>query len=390
MLLCPESYLILTKKRPDVKKQPGDKSEMSENQTEIRLQECSETQSDKQSETKSRKPSEVQSDKQSNEQSAVQSENKTEKSYEICISCIMIVFSVMVSAEQKNILKENLSGIQTVKIHEIPASFFSRTVIASMETDFQLHAKQPVALYNDDSTTMKTLFCITDFPDVCRLAQEKGIPSLLYLHDGNKEESMSQIPYAITDFEGIDYAYLCNVYKRFYHIPWTILETRRCILREMTEDDLDALYEVYRDPEVSRYTENLYEDREKERAYIRDYIEQVYHFCGLGIWLIVLKESKTVIGRAGLAWRDGYDTPEIGFVIAKDYQRQGYAFEVCDAILHYCKELDLRMIRVLYQKENIASDQLCKKLGFEVKREFEADGKRMIDAMICTIERIRL
>lgn len=368
MLLCPESYLILAKKRPDVKKKPGDKSEMSENQTEIRLQERSETQSDKQSETKSRKPSEVQSDKQSNEQSAVQSENKTEKSYEVCISCIMIVFSVMVSTEQKNMLKENLSGIQTVKIHESSDPFLLRTNIDSIDIDF----------------------CITDIPDVCRLAQEKGIPSLLYLHDGNKEESMSQIPYAITDFDGIDYAYLCNVYKRFYNIPWTILETKRCILREMTEDDLDALYEVYRDPEVSRYTENLYEDREKERAYIRDYIEQVYHFCGLGIWLIVLKESKTVIGRAGLAWRDGYDTPEIGFVIAKDYQRQGYAFEVCDAILHYCKELDLRMIRVLYQKENIASDKLCKKLGFEVKREFEADGKRMVDAMICTIERIRL
>lgn len=363
---------------------------MSENQAEIRLRERFKAQSDKQSETKSRKPSEVQSDKQSKEQSAVQSENKTGKNYDVYISSIMIVFSAMVSTEQKNILKENLSQMQTVKIHELPESYLQQTNIDLTEIDFQLYAKQPVTLCNDDSATMKTFFCITDIPDVCRLVQEKGIPSLLYLHDGNKEESMSQIPYAITDFEGIDYAYLCNVYKRFYHIPWTILETRRCILREMTEDDLDALYEVYRDPEVSRYTENLYEDREKERAYIRDYIEQVYHFCGLGIWLIVLKESKTVIGRAGLAWRDGYDTPEIGFVIAKDYQRQGYAFEVCDAILHYCKELDLRMIRVLYQKENIASDKLCKKLGFEVKREFEADGKRMIDAMICTIERIRL
>lgn len=301
-----------------------------------------------------------QSSVQSNHYLAEQFKKNTGKSYEICISNIMIVFSSMVSAKQKNMLKENLSGIETVKIHELPEAFLQRTNIDSMEIDF----------------------CMTDIPDVCRLAQEKGIPSLLYLHDGNKEESMSQIPYAITDFDGIDYAYLCNIAKRFYHIPWTILQTRRCILREMTEDDLDALYEVYRDPEVSKYTENLYEDREKERTYIRDYIEQVYRFCGLGIWVIVLKETNTIIGRAGLAWRDGYDTPEIGFVIAKDYQRQGYAFEVCDAILHYCKEMDLRTIRVLYQKENVASEKLCKKLGFEVKREFEADGKRMVDAMI--------
>ena len=301
-----------------------------------------------------------QSSVQSNHYLAEQFKKNTGKSYEICISNIMIVFSSMVSAKQKNMLKENLSGIETVKIHELPEAFLQRTNIDSMEIDF----------------------CMTDIPDVCRLAQEKGIPSLLYLHDGNKEESMSQIPYAITDFDGIDYAYLCNIAKRFYHIPWTILQTRRCVLREMTEDDLDALYEVYRDPEVSKYTENLYEDREKERTYIRDYIEQVYRFCGLGIWVIVLKETNTIIGRAGLAWRDGYDTPEIGFVIAKDYQRQGYAFEVCDSILHYCKEMDFKTIRVLYQKENIASEKLCKKLGFEVKREFEADGKRMVDAMI--------
>ena len=301
-----------------------------------------------------------QSSVQSNHYLAEQFKKNTGKSYEICISNIMIVFSAMVSAKQKNMLKENLSGIETVKIHELPEAFLQRTNIDSMEIDF----------------------CMTDIPDVCRLAQEKGIPSLLYLHDGNKEESMSQIPYAITDFDGIDYAYLCNIAKRFYHIPWTILQTRRCVLREMTEDDLDALYEVYRDPEVSKYTENLYEDREKERTYIRDYIEQVYRFCGLGIWVIVLKETNTIIGRAGLAWRDGYDTPEIGFVIAKDYQRQGYAFEVCDSILHYCKEMDFKTIRVLYQKENVASEKLCKKLGFEVKREFEEDGKLMIDAMI--------
>ena len=51
MLLCPEYYLILAKKRPDVKKQPGVKSEMSENQVEIPLQEGITVQSDKQSET---------------------------------------------------------------------------------------------------------------------------------------------------------------------------------------------------------------------------------------------------------------------------------------------------------------------------------------------------
>lgn len=290
---------------------------------------------------------------QTEQQSQKQTKEQSSKSYTVCIHCLGVIFSDRVSGIQKAALKE-LSKKNSMKICEIPAGDFRK-------------------ICPD--------FCITDFPDICRMAQERGIPSLLYLHEGNKEESMTQIPYAIMDLESLDYEYLCNVYKRFYNIPWTILETKRCILREMTEDDLDALYEVYKDPEVSRYTENLYEDREKERAYIRDYIEHVYRLCGLGIWVIELKATGVIIGRAGLAWRDGYDTPEIGFVIGKNYQKQGYAFEICDAILRYCKEIDLKMLRVLYQKENTASDKLCKKLGFEIKREFEEDGKQMIDAI---------
>ena len=193
---------------------------------------------------------------------------------------------------------------------------------------------------------------------------------------------MQQIPYAVIDFEGIDYAYLCDIYKRFFHIPWTILETERCVLREMTPEDLDALYEVYADPEISRYTENLYEDREQELAYIKDYIEHVYRFCGLGIWVIVEKQMNRLIGRAGLAFRDGYDTPEIGFIIGKEYQRRGYAYEVCRAILKYCKDLDMKTIRVVYQRENLASVELCKKLGFTITGSFTEDGKDMVTGEI--------
>ena len=64
-----------------------------------------------------------QSSVQSNHYLAEQFKKNTGKSYEICISNIMIVFSSMVSAKQKNMLKENFSGIETVKIHELPEAF---------------------------------------------------------------------------------------------------------------------------------------------------------------------------------------------------------------------------------------------------------------------------
>lgn len=291
--------------------------------------------------------------------------------YEVEITHIFLIFTKAVSDEQVDLLKKVLAPKSDIRL-----TLKWIDDAAGME----LSGGMDVVMQDKDNHPAD--FCITDIPKLCRLAATEQIPSLLFLHEGNKNAPMQQIPYAVMDFEGIDYAYLCDIYKRFFHIPWTILETERCVLREMTPEDLDALYEVYADPEISRYTEALYEDREQELAYMKDYIEHVYRFCGLGIWVIVEKRINRLIGRAGLAFRDGYDTPEIGFIIGKEYQRKGYAYEVCRAILKYCKSLDMKTIRVIYQKENRASEELCKKLGFVITGAFSEDGKDMVTGEI--------
>lgn len=303
--------------------------------------------------------------------------------YEVEITHIFLIFTKAVPDEQVALLKKILapqSGIRlTLKwIDDAAGMELSGDMDVVMQAD-TVENRCPVdSAKSVDKDNHPADFFITDIPKLCRQAATEQIPSLLFLHEGNKNAPMQQIPYAVMDFEGIDYAYLCDIYKRFFHIPWTILETERCVLREMTPEDLDALYEVYADPEISRYTEALYEDREQELAYMKDYIEHVYRFCGLGIWVIMEKQINRLIGRAGLAFRDGYDTPEIGFIIGKEYQRRGYAYEVCRAILRYCKGLDMKTIRVIYQKENRASEELCKKLGFVITGAFSEDGKDMV------------
>lgn len=321
--------------------------------------------------------------------------------YEVEITHIFLIFTKAVPDEQVTLLKKVLAPRPDIRltlkwIDDVESMELSDGVDTIMQAApvEDRHPVDPTEVVNKENAVGKSVtdsaidivnkadFCITDIPELCQQAATEQIPSLLFLHEGNQNAPMQQIPYAIMDFEGVDYAYLCDIYKRFFHIPWTILETERCVLREMTPEDLDALYEVYADPEVSRYTENLYEDREQELAYIKDYIEHVYRFCGLGIWVVVDKRMNKLIGRAGLAFRDGYDTPEIGFIIGKEYQRQGYAYEVCRAILKYCKSLDMNLIRVIYQRENLASEELCKKLGFVITGAFTEDGKDMVTGEI--------
>lgn len=211
----------------------------------------------------------------------------------------------------------------------------------------------------------KVLF-VTDEEKRLRELQEMGAYVIVCLHEENKAENLSSAVYAITDMAELEYDSFVKAYQRLAGEPWRIMETKRCMIRETTVGDVDSLYRIYSEPSITRYMEGLYEEREKEREYAREYIRRIYGFYGYGLWSIVRKENGEVIGRAGLSWRAGFELPELGFVIAVPYQRQGYAYEVCSAILTYARdELQFDSLQALVKEENAASVCLCRKLGFE-------------------------
>lgn len=188
-------------------------------------------------------------------------------------------------------------------------------------------------------------------------------------------KSLSDIPYAVTDIEDIEEAYLEKIWRRYRGIPWDICETERCLVRETTVEDVDAFYRIYAEKSITEYMDNLFEDMDEERQYARDYIEKVYGFYGYGMWTVCLKETGEVIGRAGLCMREGFEEPELGYVIGVPWQGQGIATEVCRAILEYGREeLGFRVVRILMKPGNKASERLCKKLGFQYIGETKLQG----------------
>ena len=72
-----------------------------------------------------------------------------------------------------------------------------------------------------------------------------------------------------------------------------------------------------------------------------------------------------MIGRAGFSNREGYENPELGFVVGVPWQGRGYATEVCEALLQYGKEeLGFEQVQMLVMPENEVSLHLAEKLGF--------------------------
>lgn len=218
--------------------------------------------------------------------------------------------------------------------------------------------------WKEETTEQESLY-ITDSESVYHALCQLGHYVLPYRHDENSDASFAGALYVIEQIEEIGYETVDMAYRRLADLPWEILTTERCIVRETIIEDVDSFYQIYAEPEITKYMENLYDDRDEEIAYIKDYRDKVYSFYGYGMWTILTKEG-TVIGRAGINWREGFDQPELGFVIGVKWQQQGYAYEVCSAILDYARnELGFTQIQALVMKGNDKSVKLCKKLGFQ-------------------------
>lgn len=250
--------------------------------------------------------------------------------------------------------------------------------LESLQQQMQSHAvitSEYSAAQIDDAAIL-----LTDDVSLARECSQKQIPYLFLLHDQNKHESLPCGAYCVENLSDVSYEYLDKVYRRAKGLPWKILTTKRLEIREITVEDVPRLYELYADECITRYMEPLFPEQQQEEDYTRDYIQNIYHFYGYGMWLIVLKEEGEVIGRAGLEYKEGFEGLELGFMLGKEYQQQGYAYEACQAILDYAREeLEQASFRAIVHRENMASRQLCEKLGFRIEEGIQTSKEAYLE-----------
>lgn len=174
--------------------------------------------------------------------------------------------------------------------------------------------------------------------------------------------------YIIESLLDISARYFRMIYAHLKGEPFEVLSTDRLIIREISIEDLSQLYEVYETLSECEYIEPLYE-WEKEKEFTINYIKNMYGFFNYGLWLVFEKRSGRLIGRAGIENReiDGELRQELGYLIRKDSQRKGYAYEACLAIMEYAKdEIGIEQLFLCSEKENKPSVSLAQNLGFEL------------------------
>jgi ribosomal-protein-alanine N-acetyltransferase len=177
-----------------------------------------------------------------------------------------------------------------------------------------------------------------------------------------------------------------------------VLETERLVLRRLTMDDVDALAEIYRDPDVRRYFPEGTLTHEETRDEVAWIIDVYYGRFGFGLWATVLKESGALIGRCGLLPWTAVPGPggeltiqhvaerppgpagsslevELAYLLARPYWGRGLATEAAQAIVaHAFEDLHLPRLICLFEPENGASRRVAEKVGMAFERMALIEG----------------
>lgn len=220
---------------------------------------------------------------------------------------------------------------------------------------------------------------ITDNETMVKECYDMKVPCIAYDNTMVTNQDLFKANMLVEGFMEVNYAFVLEVYQRFYQLPIEIATTNRLLIREMKVEDLDELYILYKDASMTRFLEPLYE-KEEEMEFTKAYIKNMYGFYGYGLWSILDKKSGKLVGRAGLSNRevDGEIQIELGYMIGVAYQRQGLAFEVCQEILRFAVEkLECLFVNCFVNPDNEASIQLVKKLGFIYRQEIEIANEKL-------------
>ena len=203
-------------------------------------------------------------------------------------------------------------------------------------------------------------------------------------------QTFAGVQMVIEGFEEVDFEFLRRIYERWHGIPWVIAQTERCLIRELSLEDLPALAQLYdqqgvtwrwneKGERIPGYIEPLY-PLEEEKDYQEAYISNMYGYYGYGMWLVTDRVSGMLIGRAGLEHReyDGKVELELGYLIAPQWQSHGIATEICRAILEYARQnLYFERVNALTDAGNVPSIALLERLGFEYIEDMDVTGRRM-------------
>ncbi len=152
-----------------------------------------------------------------------------------------------------------------------------------------------------------------------------------------------------------------NFFEKF-----PILETERLILRECLDSDVDALFELYSDPDVAEFDWFLpHKTRVDSWQFIQSF-KWLFTKKEEIIWAIARKEDDVLIGTCALGdFHQIEERCEIGYSLKKSEWNKGYITEVISKLVTFgFEKICLNRIEATVNPKNEASIRVLEKNHF--------------------------
>lgn len=145
-----------------------------------------------------------------------------------------------------------------------------------------------------------------------------------------------------------------------------LLDTPRLILRHFRPDDVPVLSAYRSDPAVARYQGwSSPVTLAEATALVRHFADSDPRRPGWFQYAIELKEDGSLVGDVGVNLHENRMQADLGFTLATDRQRHGYATEAVRAVLDDLFTRGLRRVSAECDVRNVRSAALLRRVGFE-------------------------
>lgn len=158
-------------------------------------------------------------------------------------------------------------------------------------------------------------------------------------------------------------------------LPFQNLESERLLLRQITKDDVNEVFEMRSNPEIMKFVPRpLVTSKEEALEHIKLIQTKIEENTGIN-WAITLKGNSRLIGIIGhyrISWENLRS--EIGYMILPEYHGKGITSEAVKLLIDYgFKTMKMHSLEAIIDPRNHASAKVLEKNNFVLEGQFKED-----------------
>lgn len=170
-------------------------------------------------------------------------------------------------------------------------------------------------------------------------------------------------------------------------LPFQNLESERLLLRRITAEDIQEVYDLRSNPDIMKYIPRpLVTNHDEALAHITMINDKIESGEAIN-WGITLKPSNKLLGIIGhyrIKWE--HFRSEIGYMLLPETAGKGMATEALQLIVNYgFNHMKMHSLEGVIDPENFASARVLEKNGFVKEahfREYEFYEGKFLDSAI--------